>query len=1106
VGTYPIYPSIVASTGIVTTIAGTLTITKAPLLVTINGISRIYGKNNPSLSGNTKGLVGADVLNYTTTATQSSPVGVYPITVTHPNYTISTQAAFLTVTSAPLVVKPLNATKVYGKPMPPKTGLILDGSIFLGNGPFDEYITSVSGLNVLDNTFNVNYIANATSLSGVGVYLIYPSVSGNTLSNYNITTLTGNLFITPAPLTVTALNIDKLYAQALPHFSYNASGLVFNETLSSVNFTTMATSLSGMGNYAINPMPSGAILSNYTVTTLAGTLRIFPTPLTVTALNATKNYGAVLPSFNYSVTGLVNNETITSVNYFTSASSVSGMGNYAIHPKPLGTSLVNYDITTVSGNLSILPIPLSITVLGASKKYGEVNPKFNSFAQGLIFEDTVSYISQATSLSGIGLYTVGGLSANYYNTFMQTGVLTINPAALTVTAFDTTKIYGRINPVFRSTIMGLVNNDVVSTTYFTLANSLTGVGIYPIIPSVSGSALLNYTLTTVSGKLNINKSKLYVVIDSVNSRYGTNYQQFFKISTNIANVTNNIGNVTNNIANVTNNIANVTNNLGYFTTNIGNVTNNIANVAINLGYIATNFGNVATNLPYSTTNFGNVNVNFGNITTNLPYHTDNLGNVTVTIPATNFNQYYALIQKNRLSDDTTLSKNTLTCSIVGIINLADNIEVSYALFTNPTSVVNTYPIALTVSGNGLANYEVITSVGAIHILPALLTVTALNATKGYGYSLPTFNYSVTGLVNNETITSVNYSTSATSFTGIGNYKINPKPIGNILSNYAVTTISGNLTITPAPLAVTVLGTSKIYGKNNPRFESIAYGLIFNDTVSYHTFATSLSGVGVYTVAGFSANYYNTSMQLGVLTVNPAPLKITAFNATKVYGDALPLFTGTVTGLVHQDTIKTTYFTTATAHSDVISSGYPIFLSVSGAALRNYDFKTVSGILTITKSPQTIAGFDSVTHLIVNKIFNFNQLRASSGLAVSLSSPSTLVSINGTSFVVSQYEPFFTLSASVEESNNYLAAETQYQNIVVYHVANGDVGIFPNPSEGNFTIVTPSSVPVKIITTDGKIVRDFVSSGWDEVKDMNKGYYIVRVIIDKTTQYFKLVVK
>lgn len=87
---------------------GTLTVTQALLTVTPDNLGRAYGQPNPTLTGALSGLVNDDDITaaYATTATQASPLGVYPITATLndpdsllPNYSVTTNQGILTVTN-----------------------------------------------------------------------------------------------------------------------------------------------------------------------------------------------------------------------------------------------------------------------------------------------------------------------------------------------------------------------------------------------------------------------------------------------------------------------------------------------------------------------------------------------------------------------------------------------------------------------------------------------------------------------------------------------------------------------------------------------------------------------------------------------------------------------------------------------------------------------------------------------------------------------------------------------------------------------------------------------------------------------------------------------
>src|SRR5262249_31254662 len=107
---------------------GTLTITPAPLIVTANGATRLYGQPNPALSASYSGLLNSDTpaslagtLGFTIAATQSSPVGAYALTPGSPTSshdTITFIDGTLNITPAPLIVTANDATRIYGQPNP----------------------------------------------------------------------------------------------------------------------------------------------------------------------------------------------------------------------------------------------------------------------------------------------------------------------------------------------------------------------------------------------------------------------------------------------------------------------------------------------------------------------------------------------------------------------------------------------------------------------------------------------------------------------------------------------------------------------------------------------------------------------------------------------------------------------------------------------------------------------------------------------------------------------------------------------------------------------------------------------------------------------------
>src|SRR5262249_48344469 len=142
------------------------------------------------------------------------------------------------------------------------------------------------------------------------------TVSGAADANYNITYVSGNLTIAPAPLTITADDKTKAYGDALPSFTAAYSGFVNSET--SANLTTLptlATTATAASHVSASPFvitASGAADPDYAITYVPGHLTITPVPLTITAENATTVYGA-LPTLTAGYSGLVNGDTSASL-------------------------------------------------------------------------------------------------------------------------------------------------------------------------------------------------------------------------------------------------------------------------------------------------------------------------------------------------------------------------------------------------------------------------------------------------------------------------------------------------------------------------------------------------------------------------------------------------------------------------------------------------------------------------------------------------------------------------------------------------------------------------------------------------------------------------
>jgi hypothetical protein len=102
-------------------------------------------------------------------------------------------------------------------------------------------------------------------------------------------------------------------------------------------------------------------------------------------------------------------------------------------------------------------------------------------------------------------------------------------------------------------------------------------------------------------------------------------------------------------------------------------------------------------------------------------------------------------------------------------------------------------------------------------------------------------------------------------------------------------------------------------------------------------AASGTGLGNYTIS-----YHD-----GTLTVDRAPLTITAADKTKIYGEANPVLTGTTIGIKNSDPISASYSTAALQTSAVGSySIIPAAVDGTPSKLANYQVTLVNGTLKI----------------------------------------------------------------------------------------------------------------------------------------------------------------
>ncbi len=192
------------------------------------------------------------------------------------------------------------------------------------------------------------------------------------------------------------------------------------------------------------------------------------------------------------------------------------------------------------------------------------------------------------------------------------------------------------------------------------------------------------------------------------------------------------------------------------------------------------------------------------------------------------------------------------------------------------------------------------NVTAAALLP--LTIAASNATQQYGQTTPPLNnVTYTGFAKGDGPASLTgallCTTSAKSSSSVGSYPISCSGLSS--TKYKITFIPGTLSITRAPLTVTAVSTTRLFGQPNPlltaAFSAFANGdnlASLAGTLSCSTSATSTSSV---TGSPYPINCSGVASPNYAITFIPGSLAITKATPTITWSNPLDLGLGSPLG-------------------------------------------------------------------------------------------------------------------------------------------------------------------------------------------------------------------
>ncbi|MCU1470295.1 MAG: hypothetical protein JWQ39_1444 [Glaciihabitans sp.] len=363
-----------------------------------------------------------------------------------------------------------------------------------------------------------------------------------------------------------------------------------------------------------------------------------------------------------------------------------------------------------------------------------------------------------------------------------------------------------------------------------------------------------------------------------------------------------------------------------------------------------------------------------------------------------------------------------------------------------TMTSGTTDCTLTATQAGNTSYnaaaDVVRTVSAAKATQSVLTLTGVSSgTYGDTYTLTAAGGSGTGaLVFSESGAACQIDSSTSSSVsieivhGTGSCTVTATKASD--ANYGVGSIGHAVAAQLRPLGVNAIATSKTYGDPDPTFGWTLAGFASTDTASNSgiTGAPSCSRTGGENVATdqvtcapgtlAAPNYSFATGGSASFAITPAPLGVTASDASAVYGNAVPTITPNYLGLKNGDgapSTPPTCGTTATPASDV--GEYPS--TCHDAADSNYSITYTAGTVTITKADQTVTFAQPASPAVFGDVFALSPT-ASSGLAVDVTaSGGCSVTADGANWNVTMTSGTVdcTLNAAQAGDGNFTAADS-----------------------------------------------------------------------------------
>ncbi len=705
-------------------------------------------------------------------------------------------------------------------------------------------------------------------------------------TDYAGQTATASITVTPAVLTVKAVDATRAYGAADPTFTDTITGYVNGDTSSVItgtaSLTSTDTATSPVGSYPITAAVGTLTAKNYSFVFTPGTL-------TVTQATASA-YTITWPSQS-----IVYGTAIGGASGIKATASIAGSFSYSpaagtvlpVSATPVvvtatftPTDTTDYAGQTATASITVTPAVLTVKAVDATRAYGAADPTFTDTITGYVNGDTSSVITGTASLtstdtatSPVGSYpitaAVGTLTAKNYSFVFTPGTLTVTQAtasAYTITWPSQSIVYG--TAIGGASGIKATASIAGSFSYSPAAGTVLPVSATPVVVTATFTPTdtTDYAGQSATASITVTPAVLTVKAVDATRAYGASDPTFTDTIT------------------------------GYVNGDTSSVVTGAASLT-------------STDTATSPVGSYPITAAVGTLTAKNYSFVFTPGTLTVTQATAS--AYTITWPSQSIVYGTAIggaSGIKATASIAG--------SFSYSPAAGTVLPVSATPVVVTATftPTDTTDYAGQTATASITVTPAVLTVKAVDATRAYGAADPTFTDTITGYVNGDTSSVITGTASLTSTdtatSPVGSYPITAA-VGTLTAkNYSFVFTPGTLTVTQATASaytITWPSQSIVYGTAIGGASGIKATASIAGSFSYSPAAGTVlpvSATPVVVTATFTptdTTDYAGQSATASITVTPAVLTVKAVDATRAYGAADPTFTDTITGYVNGDT-------------------------------------------------------------------------------------------------------------------------------------------------------------------------------------------------------------